>query len=359
MVSIGAYAFYKCIGLTSVTIPNSVTSIGDEAFFDCPGLTSVTIPGSVTDVGLSLFRGCAGLRSVTIGNGVTSIGYDEFHGCSSLTSVTIPDSVTRIEEMAFVSCSGLRSVTIGNGVTRIEEMAFDGCRGLTNIVFMGNAPTIGSSVFSSSGCIALVSPKSTGWDVDVGEQWNGLTLQYWPEVMTEVASDTEVGDIVETFADKGLAAYVSTVAEYDVFRAWVNSNNLYQPAVVANANTWLSYALGADMLIEKEVISNDVQIVGFEVVDGGAMGTSRPASFAFEVAIDGIDIGSGSVPDAVLKENLKKVLGVEGAKSLSSVAFSSDNIDITFDTPFDGKAKFTVSPPADAGNSFFMRVKVK
>jgi hypothetical protein len=87
------------------------------------------------------------------------------------------------------------------------------------------------------------------------------------------------------------------------------------------------------------------------------MGT--PATFAFEVAIDGVNIGGGAVAEAVLKENLKKVLGVEGAKSLSSGAFSSDNIDITFDTPVDGKAKFTVSPPADAGNSFFMRVKVK
>ena len=59
------------------------------------------------------------------------------------------------------------------------------------------------------------------------------------------------------------------------------------------------------------------------------------------------------------KENLKKVLGIEGAATLSPSGFSSDNIDITFDTPLDGKARFTVSPPADAGNSFFMRVKVK
>ena len=55
----------------------------------------------------------------------------------------------------------------------------------------------------------------------------------------------------------------------------------------------------------------------------------------------------------------QKVLGIEGATSLVPSAFSSDNIDITFDTPVDGKAKFTVTPPNDAGSSFFMRVKVK
>ena len=117
--------------------------------------------------------------------------------------------------------------------------------------------------------------------------------------------------------------------------------------------------MGADRIIAKEITSNDVQIVGFDVADGGAIGTSPPISFALEVAIDGVNIGGGSVPEAVLKENLKKVLGIEGSKTLNPEMFSSDNIDITFDTPVDGKAKFTVSPPADAGNSFFMRVKVK
>lgn len=89
------------------------------------------------------------------------------------------------------------------------------------------------------------------------------------------------------------------------------------------------------------------------------MGSSHPASFAFEVAIDGVNIGGGMVAVEILKENLKKVLGVEGSTTLSPDAFSYDNIEITFDTPVDGKARFTVSPPADAGNSFFMRVKVK
>ena len=103
-----------------------------------------------------------------------------------------------------------------------------------------------------------------------------------------------------------------------------------------------------------------MRIVAFEAAnaDSGAMGLSRP-TFAFEVAIDNVNIGGGSVAVETLKENLKKVLAVEGAATLSPGGFSSDNIDITFDTPVDGKARFTVSPPADAGNSFFMRVKIK
>ena len=85
----------------------------------------------------------------------------------------------------------------------------------------------------------------------------------------------------------------------------------------------------------------------------------RPTSFVFEVTIDGVNIGGGMVAVEILKENLKKVLDVEGATTLSPEGFSPDNIQITFEAPVDGRARFTVTPPADVGNSFFMRVKVK
>ena len=86
---IGSDAFDNCSSLTSVTIPNSVTSIGMEAFSNCSSLTSVTIPESVTSIGHRAFSGCSSLTSVTIPESVTSIGHNAFQGCSSLTSVTI------------------------------------------------------------------------------------------------------------------------------------------------------------------------------------------------------------------------------------------------------------------------------
>ncbi len=396
VTTIESDAFANCHNLTNVTIGSGVETISHHAFYNCDRLTSVIIRSGTTRIriednafdgcsasmtimvdagaifhgGVAIpmttindytFQDCRGLVNVIIADNVTSIGSCAFSGCSGLTNVVIGSGVTNIGNSAFSGCSGLTSVTIPNNVTSIGEIAFYNCSGLTNVIFFGNAPTIGSSAFSSvkSGCVASVSPRSTGWDVGEGEKWNGLTLQYWPEVLTAVASNEEAGEIVAIFADKGIAAHVSSVAEYDAFRAWANGNNLYPPTVVDSKNTWLSYALGADALIGKEITSNDVQIVRFEVLDGGTMGTSRPASFALEVAIDGVNIGGGMVAVETLKENLKKVLGVEGAATLSPDGFSSDNIDITFDTPVDGKAKFTVSPPSDAGNSFFMRVKVK
>ena len=132
---IGDKAFSGCTGLTSVTIPNSVTSIGGGAFSGCSGLTSVTIPNSVTSIGGSAFSGCRGLTSVTIPNSVTSIGSSAFSDCSGLTSVMIPNSVTSIGDYAFDGCSGLTSVTIPNSVTSIGGLAFYGCTGLTSVIW--------------------------------------------------------------------------------------------------------------------------------------------------------------------------------------------------------------------------------
>ena len=150
------YAFYSCDGLTSVTIPDSVTSIGDYAFSRCSGLTSVTIPNSVTSIGMGAFMVCSGLTSVTIGNGVTSIGGQAFSGCDGLTSITIPDSVTSIGISAFMYCGGLTSVTIPDSVTSIGSYAFEGCTGLTSVTIPDSVTSIGDYAFRYCGSLTSV-----------------------------------------------------------------------------------------------------------------------------------------------------------------------------------------------------------
>ena len=86
--------------LTSITIPNGVTTIGGYAFRGCSKLTNVTIPSSVTEIKGYAFSGCSQLTNVTISNGVTTIGSDAFSSCSKLTNVTIPSSVTSIGSYA-------------------------------------------------------------------------------------------------------------------------------------------------------------------------------------------------------------------------------------------------------------------
>ena len=195
VTSIAKGTFYKCSGLTSVTIPNSVTSIEESAFEGCSGLTSVTIPNSVTSIEESAFEGCSGLTSVTIPNSVTSISFKAFYNCSGLTSVTIPNSVTSIEESAFEGCSGLTSVTIPNSVTSIRNNTFEGCSSLTSITIPNSVTGIGQSAFEGcSGLTSITIPNSVtsiGWSAFSG--CSSLTSVTIPNSVTEISENTFSG----------------------------------------------------------------------------------------------------------------------------------------------------------------------
>lgn len=154
-------AFFDCIGLTNVSIPNSVTNIGSIAFQGCYGLKSIIIGNSVTSIDLSAFSGCTGLTSITIPNSVTSIGNGAFINCTGLMSITIPDSVTNIGKNVFSGCSGLTSITISDSITSIGDSAFRGCSGLTSIIIPNSVTSIGDSAFfNCSGLKELTMPSS-------------------------------------------------------------------------------------------------------------------------------------------------------------------------------------------------------
>ena len=144
------YAFYENTNITSVVIPNCVTSIGNSAFRDCSSLRSITIPESVTSIEYYAFYYCTSLTSITIPESVTSIGSRAFWQCSSLTSITIPDSVTSIGDSAFYSCYSLTSITIPDSVTSIGGDAFSGCSTLTIYCEASSQPSVWNSDWNSS-----------------------------------------------------------------------------------------------------------------------------------------------------------------------------------------------------------------
>ena len=139
---LGDYVFFDCSGLTSLTLPSSVTKIGCYALFNCIGLTSLTLPSSVTEIGEHAFLNCRGLTNFTIPSGVTKIGAGAFFCCYGLISLTIPSSVTAIGSQAFNDCSGLTSI----------------------YVYMEKLPETGSNLFlgcDAKNCTVYV-PKGTG-----------------------------------------------------------------------------------------------------------------------------------------------------------------------------------------------------
>ena len=102
--------------------------IGEKAFKDCSRLTSLTLPDGITSIGISAFAYCSGLTSLNLPAGITSIDKYAFSGCSRLTSLTLPAGITSIGEFAFSYCSGLTSIYVyAEKVPRIGRYAFEGC----------------------------------------------------------------------------------------------------------------------------------------------------------------------------------------------------------------------------------------
>jgi hypothetical protein len=177
VTNIGNSAFVFCFNLTGITIPNGVIRIEDSAFWNDSGLTSVTIPGSVMDIGRDAFGYCYNLTNIsvdasnTVYSSMDGVLFNKSHTTliayhrGIAGSYTVPDGVTTIEEGSFDGSFQLTNVTIPSSVTNIGGSAFFHCYGLEGVYFRGNAPTLGSGVFSGDNAATVYYlPETSGWD---------------------------------------------------------------------------------------------------------------------------------------------------------------------------------------------------
>ena len=164
------------VGIPGMIAGLPVLSIGANAFSYCTGVTSFSIPNSVTSIGRYAFNGCTTLTNVTIPKSVTIIGEGAFYNCKSLTAVAILSGITNIEDDLFYGCTGLISVTISATVTNVGDYAFLDCTGLVGVYFEGNAPGVGSHVFDNdNGALVYYLPGTTGW----GSAFGGPHTALW------------------------------------------------------------------------------------------------------------------------------------------------------------------------------------
>jgi hypothetical protein len=297
VTSIGDFALYDT-SLTSVTIPDSVTSIGDAAFGDCSGLTNVTIGNSVASIGDGAFEECPGLTSVTIPASVTSIGDDAFENCSGLTNITvsagnasyasaggalydntlttliqcpnglagsyaIPDSVTTIGDEAFRYCYSLTSVTIGNRVTSFGEDAFYYCSGLTNIMVEASNPA-----YSSLNGVLFDKAQVTIIEFPAGLSGNYII----PDSVTSIG--------VEAFIGSGLTSVtignsVTTIGE----DAFYESSGLTSVTIPASVTSIGDYAFGDCYELRQAFFRGNAPSADISVFYGESAGISGTAYY--------------------------------------------------------------------------------
>ena len=215
VIGISSYAFHGCTEITSVTIPESITSIGgcifwgctnlskiqvsknnkvydsrnncnaiietvenkliagcknsvilngiksikQGAFLGCTGLTDIEIPNSVTELDDSAFGG-TGIKSLNIPGSIKAMGWDVFSNCQQLEEVDISYGVEKIGWGAFSNCEKLKKVTIPNSVIEIGERSFEYCSALENVSIPNGVTIIGMRAFRESGLTNLTISAS-------------------------------------------------------------------------------------------------------------------------------------------------------------------------------------------------------
>lgn len=197
VTSIGDKAFYKCTGLTSISIPNSVTRIGTDAFYYCAGLTEITFPSSLEYIGDYAFSLCTGLTSITIPNSVTHIGNRAFASCSgvktlefnaencntcgghnknnysvidyafptSISTVKIGNNVTTIPDYFLYNNRSITNVDIPNSINNIGAYAFYNCYKMETIVIPNSVKTIGVGAFEDAGKEIVLYPRLDNYNI--------------------------------------------------------------------------------------------------------------------------------------------------------------------------------------------------
>ena len=206
VTEIDSYAFANCQGMTSLSLPNSLTNIGIGAFYECNRLTDVTIPDSVTHIDSYAFYGCSALTGIALSERIENIGTRVFEGCTALTTATVPataihalpaDNIssvtvnggTSIGEDAFLNLKSLTDITIAPSVEVVDKKAFRGCENITTATI----PASAASAIPKSSLTHVVINGGTHIAERAFEYCNYLLSVTLPPSLTSIGNAAFIG----------------------------------------------------------------------------------------------------------------------------------------------------------------------
>ena len=323
ITSIDYDAFYECQNLESVTLPESLTTLGSEAFKACKLLKTIKIPSGVTAIPDQCFDGCSSLESVTIPEGVTTIG-DYAFGYCNLNALTLPESLEKIGGYAFTGNKSLKSVNIPAKVKTIETQAFNSCC-LTNLVIPEGVQTIGYNTFGSNS-LQNLTLSSTVTSIGGSAFGNNNNLQ--SIICNAVTPPTLDGDAFSIGITPSIKVPMASISAYRKAYGWKDFSNYYSGEVVADGITYRIDDNGAMVAAAEATLTeaNIPSVVEFE-------GNQYPVIKINEKVFSGnTNLTVVTLPDGLVEigeyafkgcQNLESVALPESLTTLGDYAFIS------------------------------------
>ena len=271
--AIPSNCFYECSSLESVSLPEGLVEIGASAFYECQNLESVALPESLTTLGDYAFISCKLLKTIKIPSGVTAIPRSCFFGCSSLESVTIPEGVMTIGSFAFKSCN-LKALTLPESLEKIGDCAFYDNRSLKSVNIPAKVKTIGKQAFYDCGLTELVIPEGVQTIDNYAFFNNSLQNLTLPSTITSIGEsafryNNNLQSITcntatpPTLGDNAFGIYIkpvikvplASIAAYKQANGWKDFTNYYGGEVVADGITYRIDENGAMVAVAEAALT--------------------------------------------------------------------------------------------------------
>ena len=233
VVGIGKEAFF-CSKISSIILPNSISSIGDRAFYGCTDLKTMDIPANVTSIGIYAFCDCANIRDLFIPQNVIYIGDGAFCGCNGLKSICVAKTNPKydsrdncnavVETNTNTIIAGCKNTTISNTIKIIGIQAFADCKGLTTIVVPNSVTMISEGAFAESGLKEIILPNSIEYIGEYSFQNTHLRTITIPKSIIEIAKVAFSGNdsLISIYLEDGIG-----IINDDAFASCINLKDVY------------------------------------------------------------------------------------------------------------------------------------